>query len=286
MKISLITVSLNSSETLQATFNSIGKQQYPKLEYIIVDGGSKDTTVDLIKQNQGIVSKWVSEPDLGIYDAMNKGILMASGDIIGMLNSDDSFYDASTLKKIVAVFEQHPEVQCVYGNLILVNKEQKVIRSVKSKPFQPGLFAKSWTPAHPTFYCRRELYEDFGLYKTNYKIAGDAELMLRFLEVKKVKSFYLDEVLVTMSSGGVSNRGIKSILVITQEIKKAFKENEMNFNLLKYLFYKFLKIKEFVSTFKSVPNKVNESDCISLKNQGTKHVTFLEGERQILGKKA
>jgi glycosyltransferase involved in cell wall biosynthesis len=249
MKISLITVSLNSAETLQETFESIRNQHYPELEYIVVDGGSKDATVDLIQQNQAHIAKWVSEPDLGIYDAMNKGILMATGDIIGMLNSDDSFYDTQALRKVVAVFEQNPEVQCVYGNLILVNNQQKVVRSWKSKPFRQGLFAKSWTPAHPTFYCRKELYENYGLYKTDYKIAADAELMLRFLEVKRVKSFYLDEILITMRSGGVSNRGFSSIWTITKEIQKAFTENGIKFNLLKYLFFKFLKMKEYFQTF-------------------------------------
>ncbi len=257
MKISLITVAYNSANTLQDTFNSIKGQLYQNLEYIVVDGGSQDATLSLIQQNQGIVSKWVSEPDAGIYDAMNKGISMASGDIVGMLNSDDAFYDDHALKKVVEVFEQYPEVQCVYGNLIMVDNEDNVIRSWKSRSFCPGLFSKSWTPAHPTFYCRKEMYEQYGLYKTDYKIAADAELMLRLLEVKKVSSYYLDEILVSMRSGGVSNRGLKSILIITREIQKAFRENGLKFNLVKYLFYKFLKIKEFFLTFKCVPKTQN-----------------------------
>lgn len=246
MKISIITVTYNSAGTVANCIDSVYRQSYPDIEQIIVDGLSTDDTVSIIQSMPNRVHKLVSEKDKGIYDAMNKGVRLATGDIIGTLNSDDTFFDTTALEKVAAVFSNYPEIDCLYGNLIFVNEERKVVRRWKSKAFTPGLFSKSWTPAHPTFYCRREVFERFGLYKTDYKIAADVEFMLRVLEVGKAKSHFLDEVLVSMSLGGVSTSGLKSTLIITQELKKAFKENGLGFNLPKYLFHKGLKVKEFL----------------------------------------
>lgn len=244
MKISIITVTFNSSSTIANCVNSINNQTYLNIEHIIIDGASSDDTIERINSIPNRVSKIISEPDNGIYDAMNKGILLATGDVVGMLNSDDQLFDSTSIEKIVAAFEINP-IDCCYGNLVFFNKDGKIIRRWHSKPFEYGLFAKSWTPAHPTFYCKRELYEKYGLYKTNYKIASDVELMLRFLELNHISTFFIDEYLVKMLSGGVSNNGIKSTITITKELKQAFQENNLNFNYAKYLFYKLFKIKEF-----------------------------------------
>ncbi|MGQ1909314.1 glycosyltransferase family 2 protein [Marinifilum sp. RC60d5] len=246
MKISIITVTYNSSATIEDCIASVNNQTYLDIEHIIIDGASKDDTVNIIESLPNRVSKIVSEPDKGIYDAMNKGINLATGDIVGILNSDDLFYDNDVLQNLVDVFESE-EIDCVYGNLVFFNSEGKITRKWKSKPYEQGLFSKSWSPAHPTFYCKKGLYDKYGLYKIDYKIAADVELMLRFLELNKVRSRFTDKYMVRMLTGGVSTQGIKSTIIITKELRRAFKENQIPFNLVRYLFYKFLKIKEFIS---------------------------------------
>lgn len=245
MKISIVTVSFNSAITIKKCINSINEQSYSDIEHIIVDGASTDDTMDIIKSDAKRSPVIISEPDEGIYDAMNKGIRRATGDVIGFLNSDDTLYNKHVVETIVEPFKEN-NCDCIYGNLIYSNKEGKTIREWKSKSYVPGLFAKSWTPAHPTFYCKKEIYNKFGLYKIDYDIAADVELMLRFLEVHKIKSHFIDKILVNMLAGGVSNQGLGSTFTITKELMRAFNENNLKLNLPKYLFYKFLKIKEFM----------------------------------------
>lgn len=246
LKISIITATYNSSSTIADCITSVNEQTYPHIEHIIVDGLSKDNTLEIIKDIPNRVERIISERDKGIYDAMNKGIKVANGDIIGTLNSDDTLFDSVAIEKIARFFLHNPEIDCMYGNLVFVNESKQIQRRWKSRPFEPGSFARSWTPAHPTFYCKREIFEKFGLYKTDYKIAADVEFMLKVLEVEKVKSSYLNEVLVSMALGGVSTSGLKSTITITKELKRAFKENGLKLNLLKYLFFKALKIKEYL----------------------------------------
>lgn len=253
MKISIITVCFNSSKTIKDTIESVLNQTHNNIEYILVDGCSTDGTVEMIREfeetfiNRGRAYAWISEPDNGIYDAINKGIKMASGDVIGILNSDDYFQDSKVLQDVGKIFEENA-VDCIYGNLVYVDpgKGNQISRKWISKTFKPGLFAKSWTPAHPTFYCQRKIYEQCGLYRIDFQIAADVELMYRFLEKHRIKSYYFDRVMVVMRRGGVSNRGIKSTIIITQEMKIAINENGGQFNILKYLFYKGLKIKELI----------------------------------------
>lgn len=243
MKISIITITYNSQDTLQKTIDSVYQQEYTDIEYIVVDGNSVDGTLDIIEANSAKITHWVSEPDEGIYDAMNKGIKIATGDIIGMLNSDDTFHSDESLKKIAVMFEKH-DPDCIYGNLNYINKIGEVTRKWRSKPFKQGMFEKSWTPAHPTFYCKKTMYEKFGVYKTDYDIAADVELMFRFLEVNKIESYFIDEVLVDMLEGGVSNSGLASTFTIIEEMKRAFSENELKLPILKYTYFKVLKMKE------------------------------------------
>ncbi len=245
MKISIITATFNSAATIASCIASVNEQTYSDIEHIIIDGASKDNTLEIIKSIPNRVVKIISEPDKGIYDAMNKGIKLATGDIGGILNSDDHFFNRQSLEKIALGFK-NPNIDAVYGNLIFTDESGKLVRTCISKPFKSGLFSQSWSPPHPTFYCKRGLYEKYGLYHTDYQIAADVELMLRFLEVHKIKSHFINDVLINMRKGGVSNQGIQSTVIITKELRKAFKENGLAFNLPKYLFYKGLKTKEYL----------------------------------------
>ncbi len=245
MKITLITATFNSERNINSCLQSVVGQSYKNIEHIIVDGASKDKTIEIVRNSQSI-TRCISEPDKGIYDAMNKGIKLATGDIIGTLNSDDTLFNNEVLEKVANTFLQNPEIECLYGNLVFVNEDDKVVRKWQSKPFESGFFEKSWSPAHPTFYCKKEVFENYGLYKTNYKIAADVEFMFRVLELNKIKSYFLDKNIVKMSIGGVSTQGVNSTYIITRELQRAFRENGKKLNLLKYLFYKGLKIKEYL----------------------------------------
>ena len=245
MKISVITVTLNNAATIERCIQSVNDQTWPDLEHIVVDGASEDNTVEIIRSMPNRVTHLVSEPDTGIYDAINKGIRLATGDVIGILNSDDVYADAYTIQKIVLAFQEH-NPDCVYGNLIYTNTNGRMVRAWQSRPFTTGLFQKSWTPAHPTFYVKREVYARYGIYKTNYKIAADVELMFRFLEIHRVKSHFIDMILVNMRYGGVSTKGLKSSFIITKEMRRAFRENGRKLNLIKYIAYKLLKTREML----------------------------------------
>ena len=243
MKISIITITFKAEATLEKTLNSVLNQSYKNIEHIIVDGGSKDKTLEICK-NFSHISKIISEKDKGVYDAFNKGLKLASGDVIGFLNADDFFYSENSVQEIVNAFDSNTD--CIYGNLEYINSNGVVVRKWKSKVFEAGAFKKAWMPAHPTFYCRKKIYDKLGWYKSSYKIAGDFELMLRFLEKHGINSKFIDKNLVIMLTGGISNRDINSKLSILKEEFKAFKENKIKFNRVNYLINKIFKIKEFL----------------------------------------
>lgn len=252
MKISIVTVSFNSDKTISDTINSVLNQTYNDIEYIVIDGASKDSTLDIIKRyeeefaKKGRKLQWISEKDNGIYDAINKGIKMSSGEIVGILNSDDYLYDNNVIDDVVLQFTNN-QIDCLYGNMKYIDPNTtKVVRNWKSRSFKKGLFEKSWTPGHPTFYCKKAAYNKYGLYRTDFKIAADVELMYRFLEKYDISSYYFDRYLVIMRQGGVSSSGVNSTITITTEMIKAFKINGSHLNLAKYLFFKCLKIKEFM----------------------------------------
>ena len=242
MKISLITISYNSENSISETFHSVKTQLIDNYEYLLIDGGSKDETLTIARK-QGHLSKIVSESDKGIYDAINKGIKNSTGEIIGFLNSDDSFYDENSLKYIADAFDK--DTECVFGDLIYTDKDENITRVWKGSAFKKGAFKKGWMPAHPTFYCRRSVYENLGLYDDSFKIAGDFELMLRFLEKHNIRSKYIPKTLVNMKVGGASNNGLKSKLDILKEEFRAFDQNDISINKLSYIFNKAKKIKEF-----------------------------------------
>lgn len=245
MKISIVTVTYNSNKTLLSTFQSILKQTYSNIEYIIVDGLSNDNTVSIIKEYEARFKgrmKWVSEPDKGLYDAMSKGILMATGDIIGILNSDDFFTADDVLQKVSDAFLQNKELDAVYGDVHFVHPDNlnKCVRYYSSKVFKRSLMKLGFMPAHPSFYIRRECFEKYGLYKTDYKIAADFEFLLRVIYKAKIKTQYLPIDMVTMRTGGASTSGIESYKRIMKEHLRAFHENDVYTNVgllsLRYLY--------------------------------------------------
>lgn len=242
MKISLITTSLNSELTIEKTLISVKNQTYKNIEHILVDGGSKDSTLDIAKKYI-LDSKIISESDNGIYDAINKGIRKSSGEIIGILNSDDTFYNENSLQIIINNFSEN--IDCVFGNLIYTDKNEKVKRIWRGSEFKKGSFKKGWMPAHPTFYCRKKIYDKYGLYDDTYKIAGDFELMLNFLEKFQIKSKFIPSTIINMKIGGVSNKSIKTKFEILKEEFRAFKENNIPIHKLSYIYHKAKKIKEF-----------------------------------------
>ena len=243
MKISVITISYNAEDTIEKTLKSIENQSYNNIEHIIIDGGSKDSTLEICNSFSH-EAKIISELDNGVYDAFNKGLKLATGDVIGFLNADDTFYNENSIQDIVDAFSNN-ETDIVYGNLDYVNEESKVIRNWISRPYEKGLVKKAWKPAHPTFYCKKEVYDRLGGYNDSFKIAGDFELCLRFLEINQVPSFYLNKKLVKMLVGGISNSGLKSKWIIFKEDLRAFKINNISVNPVLFFFYKLKKLKQF-----------------------------------------
>lgn len=246
MKVSLITVSYNSAATIADTIRSVAAQDHPDIEYIIVDGNSKDQTTTIIHSFGSNIAKFISEPDKGIYDAMNKGLNMATGEIVGMINSDDFYTSSSIISKVAEAFSDQ-NVDAVFGDLVFVDPAnlKKVVRTYSSKRWHPGKFAKGFMPAHPTFFVRRRYYEKFGLFKTDYRIAADYELLIRFLYVHQLRYKYLPLNMVTMRKGGVSSNGIQSNIILNREIIRGCRENGIATNhLLVYskYFTKFLEL--------------------------------------------
>lgn len=241
-RFSLVTITYNSEKTLAKNLASVQKQQYKKIEHVLIDGASTDNTIEIAKTFSHL-TKIISEPDNGIYDALNKGIKNSSGEIIGFLNSDDTFFDENSLQIISDSFNE--DTDCIFGDLIYSDYNENIKRVWKGSIFNKGAFQKGWMPAHPTFYCRRSIYEKFGFYNDSYKIAGDFELMLRFFEKYNIRSKYIPNTLVNMKIGGASNKGIKSKTDILKEEFRAFRENDIPLNKLSYIVHKAKKIKEF-----------------------------------------
>lgn len=235
MKISLITVTYNSAGSLRDTIESILRQTYKDVEYIIVDGLSQDGTVDIVREYEQVFGgrmRWISEKDKGLYDAMNKGIGMATGDVVGILNSDDFFTSDTVLQSVVEGFSD--DIDAVYGDIHFVRPSDlsKSVRYYSSRNFRPWALRFGYMPAHPSFYARRELFEKYGVYSLNYRLAADYEMMVRLFRKAKIRYKYLPVDMVTMRTGGVSTRSIKNRLQLTVEDAKACRENGMYSNFL------------------------------------------------------
>jgi len=242
MKVSIITP-VHNDPRVSDTIESVARQSYCNVEHIIVDAMSTAPTASAIQQAVNDHCVIIRESDSGMYDAINKGIRKASGDVIGILNADDYFAHDDALSRIVYSF-QHERTAIIYGDVRYVDERGSIIRGWISGGYYIGKFQRSWSPAHPTFYVRRAEYQRLGLYKTDYLIAADVELMYRFLEVHKLSWHYIPEVLVTMRAGGVSNRGLRSTLTIYKEVRKGIRDNGGHFFGPQYLFYKLLKARQ------------------------------------------
>lgn len=234
MKISVITVAFNSAKTITGTLNSVASQTYPNIEHIVVDGASTDETLALVRNHSNTDIRLVSELDKGIYDAMNKGLALASGEIVGFLNSDD-FYANTAVLAIIANAFQDPAVDACYADLVYVNQaNSRVVRYWKSKPFAKGDFSKGWCPSHPTFYLRKSVIERLGFFDQSYKLAADVEFMMRYLECGQVRAVYLPHVLVRMRLGGATNQSWKNIVHQNKEIFAALRKNGLHFSTKRF----------------------------------------------------
>lgn len=229
MKVSVITVVHNNEKNIKGCMESVNFQVYDNIEHIIIDGKSTDNTLQIIKENKNPRIKLVSEKDSGIYDAMNKGIQLSSGQIVGFLNSDDLFYDKNAIENIVKVFKEENVDSC-YGDLVYVDKDntEKIIRYWKSNDFRISLFKKGWHPPHPTFYVKKEIFEKYGFFDLKYKIAADYALMLKLLLKEKISTFYIPEVIVKMRVGGTSNNSINNIILANYECYRAWKDMDID----------------------------------------------------------
>lgn len=213
MKISIITAVYNAAETIEDTILSVAAQSYRDVEHIVIDGFSTDSTPAIIEHHRNKLAHVVSEPDRGVYDAMNKGLALASGDVVGFLNADDVYIDSEVLAKIAALMVD-PEVEACYANLIYVDREQTnlVVRYWTSREYVPGLFKKGWMPAHPTFFVRTSVYRQFGGFDLRYRLQADFDLALRLLHVHGIRARYVPEIWVRMRMGGMSNNSIRNMV--------------------------------------------------------------------------
>ena len=239
MKISIVTISYNSAKTIETTFMSVLQQTYSNIEYIVIDGGSTDDTLKIAKKYSEIITVLVSEQDNGLYDAMNKGISLATGDVIGLINSDDLFCDPDALNKVAKVFKKNKNLDSVYADLFYVS--QRDINKI-SRRWVSGIqrkFKYGWHPAHPTFYIKKSIYDRFGLFDLSFKLAADFEIMLRFLDKHNISTTYLKEPLVKMRLGGETNKSFKNIYYQNIECLRAFDKN--NIKVAKF-FYPFFRI--------------------------------------------
>ena len=247
MKISIVTVTFNAERFIESCVRSVINQTYVNIEYIIVDGSSQDATLHILNRYNDKINKIVSEKDKGMYDALNKGIKMATGEVIGLLNADDFFASDNVVANIGKAFEES-KADVLYGDLWYVdqNDTDKALRKWKSKPYKQGMFQWGWMPAHPTFYAKKELFEKLGYYRLDMGSAADYELMIRFLHKHKVKSVYLPEVMVKMRAGGMSNSSVEARLKANKADLEAMKINGIRFPRLAAFLKPVRKIPQFL----------------------------------------
>ena len=228
MKVSVVTITYNSGGTLRDTIESVLSQSYENIEYLLIDGGSKDNTLEIIKSYSDARIRWVSEPDKGIYDAMTKGKRMASGDVVGVLNSDDFYPDSQVLQRVADAFNSS-SADAVYGDLTYVDHSDitKITRNWVSGEYNRDNFLRGWMPPHPTFFLKKKAFEQYGYYNPDFISAGDYELMLRMLYKNKLKASYIPHVQVVMRAGGVSNASFKNRIRANREDRLAWRLNEI-----------------------------------------------------------
>jgi glycosyltransferase involved in cell wall biosynthesis len=237
VKISVITVSYNSAATIATAVSSVASQVYQNIEHLVIDGQSTDETRKVVEAHCHPYLIFSSESDSGIYDAMNKGLKRATGAVVGFLNSDDFYSHEHVLNAVAECFEKDPCLEACYSDLVYVDQfnVNKTVRFWKSSPFRQGSFSHGWCPPHPTFFVSRAVYERFGFFDANYRIAADAELMIRFLEVHKIRVKYIPDVWVKMRLGGTTNKNLRNIWLQNQEILRALKSHRLASNPIKFL---------------------------------------------------
>lgn len=246
MKVSIITAVINSSKTIEDCILSVTNQSYKDIEHMIIDGGSTDGTIDIISRHKNIIAKVVSEQDYGIYYALNKGLKLASGDIVGFLHADDYYANDKVIETVVETFKIKNVDSC-YADLQYVDKNNpdKVVRYWKSSDYNYNKFKYGWMPPHPTFFVKKTIYEKYGYFNTNFRIAADYELMLRFLAKYKISAYHIPKVLIKMRMGGVSNRSLKNLLAKNYEDYKAWKANNLKRGFFTIFLKNIVKIPQF-----------------------------------------
>jgi glycosyltransferase involved in cell wall biosynthesis len=254
MKVTIITAVYNGAEHIASCIDSVLNQDYPEIEYIVIDGASKDNTLEIVKSYGSRIAHCISEPDKGMYDAMNKGLRLATGDIVGILNSDDFYADTTILRQIVETF-QKTKVDSLYADIAFVSKEnlEKIIRYYSSASFKPWKFRFGYMPAHPSFFLKREMYEKYGLFKPDFKLCADFDLLVRLYHTHHITSVYFPKMVVKMRMGGKSNQSLKNILLLNKEILRGCLENGIQTNLV------FIYLKYFTKVFELFFNKKNKA---------------------------
>jgi glycosyltransferase involved in cell wall biosynthesis len=249
LRVSVITVCYNAEYTIETTITSVLNQSYSNIQYIIIDGNSTDDTMNIVNIYANKISIIVSESDKGLYDAINKGIALADGEVIGILNADDVFFDNSTIAKIMTHFEYDTNIQSVIGDIVFKNNN-KILRYYSSKYWTTLSFRFGIMPPHPSFYCRRDLFTKYGNYRTDFKIAADFELLLRFILIKKVNYKYINNIIVLMKPGGLSSKNLFSQVIITDELLKACNLNGIYTNRILISFRYLIKVFQFIPNIK------------------------------------
>ena len=244
MKISIITATYNSAQNLSRCIDSVYQQTYPNKEYIIIDGKSTDNTLEIINKNKNKISDWITEKDNGIYEAINKGIKLATGDVIGLLHSDDVFADATVLTKVAEGLSDY-NIDCIYGDLKYVTNSGKTIRMWKSGPGTDAKILDGWMPPHPTLFVRKEVFEKYGLYRTDMKIAADYEMVLRLFYKNRIITHYLPFTTYLMTIGGTSNKSFKNIINKSKEDYRSMKMHKIPFPLYTLITKNFRKLTQF-----------------------------------------
>ncbi len=253
MKISIVTVTFNSEKTIAGTIESVLQQEYNDYEYLVIDGESKDRTVEIIKEWEPKFNgkmRWISEHDKGMYDGINKGIRMATGDVVGIINSDDFFHRTDIFEKINEAFTSNPGVEAIYGDVRFVNPGnlEKTVRYYSSKHWSPWRFRFGFMPAHPSFYTKKENFDKYGYYQYDYHIAADYELLIRHLYTNKVPVKYVPLDFMKMRTGGRSTDGIQANIRLNKEIVRACAEDGIwTCMLLLFLKY-YIKVFELIKT--------------------------------------
>ncbi len=255
MKVSLITVSFNSVKTIEQTINSVLSQNYENIEYIVIDGSSCDGTQEILKKYEEKLDILIIEKDKGIYDAMNKGIRLSSGEIIGIINSDDFYHDNNVINEVVEKVKKNPECDVFLSDIFFINKKNMISRRIYAKYFKPWKLRFGWMPPHPGIFLKKNIINEIGLYDISYMIASDFEYCLRLFFRKSVKFYYLNLYSVVMREGGLSTKGFRSDYIISKEMIRSLKTNKIYSNT--FFVYSRLPIKFMLKIFYLIQRRKN-----------------------------